>query len=419
MRDIEAQKIREQRSKKRSSTARKAKNNEGVGQEGSAEIENVEPSMVDGVSSRAAKVVERMTMQNVFDEFSMDLKYWDDNSDTFRPNEASLLPLWRFASDMSSGKQVTSICPHHQHSDVFAVGYGSYEALRQTAGLVSVYSVKNPAVPEIDLPLESGVLTVTFHPEYASILAAGCYDGGLRVMKTDGEMLYTTDSVKNRPSEALWQIFWKRDAGVGELQLYSASADGQLGLWTFTRAEILFEPMMIIETQSHPIHRVAGMLALDFNQVCRALRRRIAEGGRAVGGDDVSRWDGRRRHPPLLDGIRFRVSRYVSRPYLARLRRKVEPFSSRHLPHGVGGLDRAPLGCRMARSGSSYLRTRRTGHRRRLGAVRLDRFCRHHRDRFDTLTPSIAPTQWDAYQAAFSLMISHLTVTPRYVSRRS
>ena len=304
MRDIEAQKIREQRSKKRSSTARKAKNHDGGGQEGSGEIENVEPAMIDGVSSRAAKVVERMTMQNVFDEYGMDLKYWDDNSDTFRPNEASLLPLWRFCSEASSGKQVTSICPHHRHSDVFAVGYGSYEALRQTAGWVSVYSIKNPAVPERNLSLDSGVLTVAFHPEYSSILAAGCYDGGLRVMKTDGEMLYVTDSVTNRPSEAVWQIFWKRDAGVGELQLYSASADGQLGLWTFTRAEILFEPMMIIETQSHPIHRVAGMLALDFNQVRLACQRRFAEGD-AVGRDDVSRWDRRRRHPSLLDGILF------------------------------------------------------------------------------------------------------------------
>ena len=42
-----------------------------------------------------------------------------------------MLPLWRFTSDKAKRRQVTSICWSPQYTDMFAVGYGSYEFLKQ------------------------------------------------------------------------------------------------------------------------------------------------------------------------------------------------------------------------------------------------------------------------------------------------
>lgn len=48
-----------------------------------------------------------------------------------RPGEGSLLPLWKFGSDKAKRRQVTSLCWNPRYNDMFAVGYGSYDFLKQ------------------------------------------------------------------------------------------------------------------------------------------------------------------------------------------------------------------------------------------------------------------------------------------------
>jgi dynein intermediate chain 1, axonemal len=43
---------------------------------------------------------------------------------------------------------VTSICWNPLYWDMFAVGYGSYDFLKQGSGLICIYSLKNPSHPE-------------------------------------------------------------------------------------------------------------------------------------------------------------------------------------------------------------------------------------------------------------------------------
>ena len=57
----------------------------------------------------AAKILERMANQNAFDDITQDYKYWEDASDAYRDGEGTLLPLWKFQSDKSKRKHVTSI----------------------------------------------------------------------------------------------------------------------------------------------------------------------------------------------------------------------------------------------------------------------------------------------------------------------
>ncbi len=60
--------------------------------------------------------------------------------------------------------QVTALCWNPQYLDLFAVGYGSYDFLKQSAGLINIYSLKNPSHPEFSLSTESGVMCLHFHP---------------------------------------------------------------------------------------------------------------------------------------------------------------------------------------------------------------------------------------------------------------
>jgi dynein intermediate chain 1 len=72
--------------------------------------------------------------------------------------------LWKFGSDKARRRQVTSLCWNPTYNDLFAVGYGSYDFLKQASGLVNIYSLKNPSHPEFAYSTESGVMCLHFHP---------------------------------------------------------------------------------------------------------------------------------------------------------------------------------------------------------------------------------------------------------------
>lgn len=98
---------------------------------------------------RALKIMERMIVQNGDDEKFDDYKYYaegTDNQDT--KTFGQVLPLWRFSTDRSRKKHVTSICWNPRYMDLFAVGYGSYDFLKQSTGLICCYTIKNPTFPE-------------------------------------------------------------------------------------------------------------------------------------------------------------------------------------------------------------------------------------------------------------------------------
>jgi dynein intermediate chain 1 len=83
--------------------------------------------------SRSLKTVERMVNQNTFDEIVQDFRYWDDQSDSFKEGEGTLLPLWKFYTEKVRRKQVTALCWSPEYYDLFAVGYGSYDFMKQVS----------------------------------------------------------------------------------------------------------------------------------------------------------------------------------------------------------------------------------------------------------------------------------------------
>ena len=203
---------------------------------------------------KALMKVERLVNQNAQDEIYQDFKYWEDASDQFRNNEGSLLPLWRFVSDKSKKKHVTSICWNPKQTDLFAVGYGSNEFLRQGSGLICCFTIKNTSFPEFMFSTESGVMSLDFHPQHPSLLAVGCYDGSVMVFNL-GKMMVGGDSSATKPiyqstiktgkhTDPVWQVHWEPEELGKELNFYSVSSDGKVCNWVMSKNELKMEPVM-------------------------------------------------------------------------------------------------------------------------------------------------------------------------------
>ena len=145
MQDIKAQQQEEENSK--NAEKRKAAAGQGAGsgsgEDPSAQKKGKDDDMVHSTKmSNALKILERMVNQNAEDEIFQDFKYWEDASDSYRNGEGSLLPLWRFSTERTKRKQVTTLCWNPSYPDLFAVAYGSYDFMRQGSGIVCCFSLK-------------------------------------------------------------------------------------------------------------------------------------------------------------------------------------------------------------------------------------------------------------------------------------
>lgn len=203
------------------------------------------------------KIVERIVNQNSQDELYHDFKFWEDPSDQYKQGEGSLLPLWRFAYERTKMKQVTSLCWNPKNTDLFAVGYGSYNFLQQGSGLVCCYSIKNTSYPEYIFPTESGILALDFNPDHPSLLAVGCYDGNVHVYdvaKRSKKPIYSSNVSTGQHSDPVWQVHWDKEEKGRDINFYSVSSDGNVYNWNLIKDELKREPVI----QLKHIPSVAG-----------------------------------------------------------------------------------------------------------------------------------------------------------------
>ena len=64
-----------------------------------------------------------------------------------------------------------------KYSDLFAVGYGTYDFMKQGSGMICVYTLKNASHPEFSFTTESGVMCLDFHPQVPTLPYHGTHNG--------------------------------------------------------------------------------------------------------------------------------------------------------------------------------------------------------------------------------------------------
>ena len=92
-------------------------------------------------------------------------------------------------------------------------------SILQTSGLICIFSLKNPSHPEFTFTTDSGVMALHFHPEYANLLAVGCYDGSVLVYDVHtglDEPIYRATVQTGKHQDPVWQVFWQVGGGQGD-----------------------------------------------------------------------------------------------------------------------------------------------------------------------------------------------------------
>ncbi|CAH8479900.1 unnamed protein product [Schistosoma turkestanicum] len=187
------------------------------------------------------KIVERMINQNTHDEVAQDFKYYEDPSDEFRDSQGTLLPLWLFSFEKARKLAVTSLCWSPQYDDLFAVGYGSYDFLKQSNGLICLYTLKNPSYPEYHFETESGVLSLDLHSSLSYLLCVGFYDGAVGVysiIQDKNVPLYLSTAKTGKHTDPVWEVRWQPNDLDANLNFFSISADGRVTSWTLIKNDM-------------------------------------------------------------------------------------------------------------------------------------------------------------------------------------
>lgn len=227
----------------------------------SSALDTSDPMHMDEMAL-SLQLMERLVNQNAEDEVYTDFKYWEDASDAFRDNVGTCLPLWKFEDSRTRKKQVTAIEWNSGYHDLFAVGYGSYDMLRQGGGIVHVYSLKNVGCPEYAFTTDSGVMCLSFHPTQHSLLAVGCYDGSVRIYDVRKKLapIFASDLKSGKHNDPVWDVKWADRRGGGgdeaaaalaaassDMLLYTVSSDGQVANWIVTKSELKMETIMSLK----------------------------------------------------------------------------------------------------------------------------------------------------------------------------
>jgi len=234
------------------------------------------PPMASPAMELALRTVDRMVNQNRFKEIITDYKYWDDPADAIRTRDGSLLPLWGFNKEDKLRKNVTALAWSPAYMDMYAVGYGSYNFQKQAGGIIQVFSLKNPLHAEYAFTTDSGVISLAFHPEFANLLAVGCYDGTVLVFDIRGGTnvpMYAATAKSGKHNDPVWGVAWQVDELQKSLQFCSISTDGQVILWTLSKSELQHEVIIKLRAPGAtpgpdgPVSMVSGGCCMDF---CKA-----------------------------------------------------------------------------------------------------------------------------------------------------
>ncbi|NXS69329.1 DNAI1 protein, partial [Pandion haliaetus] len=192
--------------------------------------------------SKAAKIMERMVNQNTFDDIAQDFKYFEDASDEYRDQQGTLLPLWKFQYDKTKRLAVTAISWNPKYKDLFAVGYGSYDFMKQGQGMLLLYTMKNPSFPEYVFSSESGIMCLDFHYDHPYLVAVGFYDGNVAIYnlkKATSQPSYKSSAKSGKHTEPVWQVKWQKDDMDNNLNFFSVSSDGRIVSWTLIKNELV------------------------------------------------------------------------------------------------------------------------------------------------------------------------------------
>ncbi|KAM8940690.1 dynein axonemal intermediate chain 1 isoform 3-T3 [Lycaon pictus] len=227
--------------------------------------------------TQAAKIVERMVNQNTYDDVAQDFKYYEDAADEYRDQEGTLLPLWKFQNDKAKRLAVTALCWNPKYNDLFAVGHGSYDFMKQSQGMLLLYSMKNPSFPEYIFSSESGIMCLDMHVDHPYLVVVGHYDGNVAIYnlkKPHSQPSFRSSAKSGKHTDPVWQVRWQKDDMDNNLNFFSVSSDGRIVSWTLLKSELVHTDVIKLKAEGSTtdgldglqLHTMGCGTAFDFHK---------------------------------------------------------------------------------------------------------------------------------------------------------
>ncbi|XP_053152583.1 dynein axonemal intermediate chain 1 isoform X3 [Hemicordylus capensis] len=213
--------------------------------------------------AKAAKIVERMVNQNTYDDIAQDFKYYEDTSDEYRDNLGTLLPLWKFQYDKAKRLAVTALCWNPKYKDLFVVGHGSYDFMKQSRGMLLLYTLKNPSFPEYIFNSESGIMCLDIHVEHPYLIVVGFYDGNVAIYNLkkpiSSQPGYKSSAKSGKHTDPVWQVKWQKDDMDNNRNFFSVSSDGRIVSWTLVKNELVHTDVIKLLVEGTTIEGPDGL----------------------------------------------------------------------------------------------------------------------------------------------------------------
>jgi dynein intermediate chain 1 len=121
--------------------------------------------------------------------------------------------------------------------------------LKQTKGMILLYSLKNPSFPEFVYNAESGIMSIDLHPDYPNLIAAGFYDGSVAVYncaESTQMPKYLSNAKNGKHTDPVWQVRWQKDDLDGNMNFFSVSSDGRVVCWTVAKVHHHRKPYTLL-----------------------------------------------------------------------------------------------------------------------------------------------------------------------------
>ncbi|KAB1252139.1 Dynein intermediate chain 1; axonemal, partial [Camelus dromedarius] len=185
--------------------------------------------------TQAAKIVERMVNQNTYD-------------------------------DVAQGIRSTTICLQWDMAPV-------NDFMKQSRGMLLLYSMKNPSFPEYIFSSDSGIMCLDMHVAHPYLVVVGHYDGNVAIYnlkKPHAQPSFRSSAKSGKHTDPVWQVSlepgwekwgallssqpspntraesqgsqfgmfqvrWQKDDMNNNLNFFSVSSDGRIVSWTLVK----------------------------------------------------------------------------------------------------------------------------------------------------------------------------------------
>ncbi|KPP64490.1 hypothetical protein Z043_117161, partial [Scleropages formosus] len=125
---------------------------------------------------------------------------------------------------------------------------------KQGHGMLLFYSLKNSTFPEYFYTTSSGIMCLDIHPNLSHLVAVGFYNGCVAVYNLKEKSiqpLYTSTAMSGMLTQPVWQVKWQKDDMDNNHNFFSVSSDGRVVSWTLVKCSKAYSSQFLDTYDGH------------------------------------------------------------------------------------------------------------------------------------------------------------------------